>query len=325
MSDDDTSDRHAGDQGSVLVVDDSKLVRAVVSRQLRGGGYRVEEAENGQAALKALSSGSFDVIVTDLGMPGLDGFGVLAAVKKLAPSVEVIILTGTHSQDISAAVRALRLGAHDYLTKPPGAPEDVVLTVQRAVEKKRLKDANQRLLSELQAQSRTDVLTGVQNRRSFDDALARELSRANRYGHSLGLVMLDIDHFKDVNDTHGHQAGDEVLRAFARVAAGALRDGDELYRYGGEEFAAILPYADNDGAMTAAERIVTAIASAPMRTGAAVVSVTVSAGVACWPACGADGRTLLENADAALYQAKHAGRNRAWCGTARVKGPSKRS
>jgi two-component system cell cycle response regulator len=297
-------------RGSVLVVDDSRLVRAVVARHLRNNGYGVDEAENGQAALRRLADQSYDVIITDLGMPELDGFGVLAAVKKLSPSVEVIILTGTHSQDMSAAVRALRLGAHDYLTKPPGAADDVVLTVERAMEKKRLKDANQHLLNELRSQSRTDVLTGIPNRRAFDDALQREIPRAGRHGHSLGLVMLDIDHFKQVNDTFGHQAGDEVLRVFARVASTVLREGDVLYRYGGEEFAAVLPHADMVGATTAGERIVAAISAHPFRVGSSPVSITTSAGVACWPGSGADAIQLVEQADSALYEAKKAGRNR---------------
>src|SRR5260370_28383806 len=131
-------------RGSVLVVDDSRLVRTMVAVHLKSAGLAVEEAENGEAALRLLSRGTFDVIITDLRMPELDGFGVLAAVKRLGLTVEVIILTGAHAQDMSSAVRALRLGAHDYLTKPPSSADEVILTVGRPGAKKRLRDENNR-------------------------------------------------------------------------------------------------------------------------------------------------------------------------------------
>jgi two-component system cell cycle response regulator len=305
-------------RGSVLVVDDSRLVRTVVSHHLKAAGFSVDEADNGQTAMHILSKGSYDVIITDLNMPQLDGFGVLAAVKRLGLSVEVIILTGAHAQDMSSAVRALRLGAHDYLTKPPANADEVILTVERAVEKKRLRDENKRLLHELESLSRTDALTGVANRRSFDQALTQEMARARRYGSALGVVVLDIDHFKKVNDTHGHQGGDEVLRSFAKTVAGALREGDVLFRYGGEEFVALLPYADQAGALTAAERLVKAVAAAPIRVGSTVINVTTSAGVAALASSDADGLSLVARADGALYEAKRNGRNRVQASGARL-------
>ena len=305
------------DRGSVLVVDDSRVVRSMVAWHLKTAGYEVEEAENGEAAMRLLSRGSFDVIITDLRMPELDGFGVLAAVKRLGLAVEVIILTGTHVQDMSSAVRALRLGAHDYLTKPPASADEVILTVERAVEKKRLREANQRLLRELESLSRMDALTGVANRRSFDEALAQEIARSRRHGDAVGLVMLDIDHFKKINDAHGHPGGDEVLRSFARTVAGTLREGDVLFRYGGEEFVALLSHADLAGAMNAAERVVRAVAKAPLQVGATAIRVTTSAGVASLASSDADGPALVARADAALYEAKRGGRNRARASGAR--------
>jgi two-component system cell cycle response regulator len=305
-------------RGSVLVVDDSRLVRTVVGHHLKAAGFSVDEADNGQTAMHILSKGSYDVIITDLNMPELDGFGVLAAVKRLGLSVEVIILTGAHAQDMSSAVRALRLGAHDYLTKPPANADEVILTVERAVEKKRLRDENKRLLHELESLSRTDALTGVANRRSFDQALTQEMARARRYGSALGVVVLDIDHFKKVNDTHGHQGGDEVLRSFAKTVAGALREGDVLFRYGGEEFVALLPYADQAGAMKAAERLVKAVAAAPIRVGSTTINVTTSAGVAALASSDADGLSLVARADGALYEAKRNGRNRVQASGARL-------
>jgi diguanylate cyclase (GGDEF)-like protein len=156
--------------------------------------------------------------------------------------------------------------------------------------------------------SLTDALTSLPNRRAFDQALEREVSRARRHKHFLAIAMLDIDHFKRVNDTYGHEGGDEVLRLFARTAAGALRKGDALYRYGGEEFVAILPHADLPGAAVAAERMIDAVRASQIRLGSATVQVTASAGVACLSTAG--GAEALARADAALYEAKRGGRNR---------------
>lgn len=298
-------------RGRVLVVDDSRLVRAIVSRYLEKAGYHTDQAGNGAEALRRLAQEDFDVVITDLRMPELDGFVLLASVKRLAPTVEVIILTGTHAQDIRCAIRALRLGAHDYLTKPPANADEVVLTVQRAVEKKRLQEANHRLIHELESLCLTDALTGVPNRRCFDKALDQEIARARRRRHTLGLMVLDLDHFKRVNDTHGHQGGDEVLRSVARIVSAGLREGDVLYRYGGEEFVALMPDTDIGGAMKAAWRVVKRVAGSPIQVGSAIIAVGISAGVACLATSDTAGADLVARADAALYQAKNAGRNRA--------------
>ena len=249
--------------------------------------------------------------LTDLSMPVMDGFGVLETVKARSMGPEVIILTGTGATDMASAIRALRLGAHDYLTKPPANSEEVVLAVARAIEKKRLRETNARLLLELEALSRIDPLTGLLNRRVLEEGLTRELALARRYGHPVSLAMLDLDHFKAVNDTYGHQGGDQVLRAFAQVAKATLRDTDTVYRFGGEEFAALLPHASLRDALGAMNRVVDAIAGTPISLGSTTIGVTVSAGVACFDGLEPNARDLLANADAALYQAKRAGRNTA--------------
>jgi two-component system, cell cycle response regulator len=298
-------------QTRVLVADDSRVVRAVVAGYLRDAGYLVEEAQDGAEALERVAQTPFDVVVTDLQMPRLDGFGVLEGVKKLSAATEVIILTGAHAQDISTAIRALRLGAHDFLTKPPSGPDEVVLTVERAAEKKRLRDTNLRLLRDLESLSRTDPLTGARNRRAFDEALKTEVERSRRYGYPLSLVILDLDHFKAVNDRYGHPGGDAVLKTFAGIARGAVRESDAVYRYGGEEFAVLLPHTPLEGAQIAARRLVshTAGASFPV---AADLKMTVSAGVACFQGKPQGAADLIAAADAALYEAKRAGRNRIW-------------
>jgi diguanylate cyclase (GGDEF)-like protein len=298
------------DAGAVLVVDDSALVRRMIGDYLRNAGYQVEEAEDGAAAIQRLSGRDFDVVVTDLQMPKLGGFELMERVKTQGVVAEVIVLTGTHADDVAIAVRALRLGAHDFLTKPPPSAEAVVFTVQRAIEKKRLRESNQRLMHQLESLSRTDSLTGALNRRVFDEVLPTEVTRAGRHGYALSLLLMDLDNFKAINDGHGHLVGDAVLRQFVQRAAQVLRAHEPLYRYGGEEFAAVLPHTPMEGGLTAAQRVVTAIASTPFTTGVGPLTVSVSVGVACGvpPPTAAD---LLGAADAALYTAKQSGRNRA--------------
>jgi diguanylate cyclase (GGDEF)-like protein len=248
-------------------------------------------------------------VVTDLHMPELDGFALLEECKQLEQAPEVVILTGVDEMD--AAIRALRLGAHDFLQKPPATPDAVVHTVARAVEKKRLRETNARLLRELEALTRTDALTGALNRRAFDEALRQEALRAQRYDLPLSVLMIDVDHFKSVNDTHGHPGGDEVLRNVAARVKAELRLTDELYRYGGEEFAVILPHTSAEGALEVGERLVRAVAGAPVRLGDTGLRVTVSAGVASMHGDAAAAAQLVWDADRALYAAKRSGRNRA--------------
>jgi two-component system cell cycle response regulator len=298
-------------KGSVLVVDDSRVVRAVVAGYLRKAEYAVHEAEDGRAAVRMMEGQAFDVVITDLNMPEMDGFGVLEAVKRRSKMTEVVILTGSHAKDMDSALRALRMGAHDYLTKPPQGPDEVLLTVERALEKKRLQESNLRLLRELESMSRTDALTGVLNRRAFDEGLENELARAVRYSVPLSVVFVDVDHFKAVNDTHGHGVGDEVLRAVGETLARATRDTDHVYRYGGEEFVALLPHTGLVDALTCARRLVATLAAEPLVLPSGSLTVTVSAGVASTEEGYVVKKDLLAAADAGLYAAKRGGRNRA--------------
>lgn len=165
-------------------------------------------------------------------------------------------------------------------------------------------------LARLAALARTDALTGLPNRRALEDELSRAVARAARAGTPLATLVLDVDRFKQVNDAHGHAAGDAVLAAVAARAAAALRAGDLLARIGGEEFAALLPGADVARAAEAAERIRAAVAAEPIAAGGAALAVTVSVGCAALAPGDADGRALLARADERLYDAKRSGRNR---------------
>ena len=292
-----------GRQGRVLSVDDSPVVRALVRGYLHTGGYQVEEAESGAEALRHLAAAAYDVVITDLHMPELDGFALLSAVKREAPGTEVVFLTGAH--DVNSTIRAIRLGAHDYLTKPLTNADAVIVSVQRALEKRRLYEEHQQLLNQLEAVGQTDRLTGLANRRAFEESLARETARALRHGHALSVVLLEIDNLRDLNDAHGHKtSGDEILRSFARTLTGNLRAGDGLYRHGHGEFVALLPHADLIGAQRAADRLVDAVAATQVMIDANQVSIQASAGVACL-AQDTDRSTLLSRAFAALHEAKN--------------------
>jgi two-component system, cell cycle response regulator len=190
------------------------------------------------------------------------------------------------------------------------APGDRITLGGAAARYLRAGETEERDLADLAALARVDPLTGLANRRAFDEALAAAVARAHRAAAPLSVVALDVDHFKRVNDAHGHAAGDAVLRELAARARAALREGDLLARVGGEELAALLPGEPLEGAADAAERLRAAVAAAPFAAGTAALPVTISAGCAALEPGDRDGGALLARADARLYEAKRSGRNR---------------
>ncbi len=295
----------------VLVVDDNRVIRGMVGARLRAAGCVVSEASDGAEALESFNRQPVEVVITDLNMPRLDGLELLAALRRREAAPEVILLTGTGRDDTQAAVQALRLGAHDYIAKDASSGDALMLAVERAAEKWRLRLENARLLAELRQLSLTDSLTGLGNRRALDEALRQEISRAQRGAAPLSLVLVDLDGFKALNDTHGHRVGDAVLASFAQRLRGVAREADRLFRYGGEEFVLLAGDTTEEGAEALAARVVWAVAGEPLGAGRLSLEVTCSAGVAeLQPADGFDGAGLVARADGALYEAKRAGRNR---------------
>ena len=189
--------------------------------------------------------------------------------------------------------------------------DDEIQVAGRVTEQVALAMANLRLMQRMERQAMTDSLTGLSNARSFDPLVERELAIARRDGQGVAILMLDLDHFKQFNDTHGHPAGDEALRAFARTVRGALRETDVVARYGGEEFAILLRNTDLAGATIAAEKVRSATELTPVEIGPnRFARITASIGVAASDRHGDDRMQLMRQADAALYAAKSAGRNR---------------
>jgi diguanylate cyclase (GGDEF)-like protein len=193
-------------------------------------------------------------------------------------------------------------------------PKRVLLMLSQFIGHAALSVRNARLLDERERLATIDGLTGVSNRRHFDHVLSSEVSRSERSGEPLALVIFDLDHFKNINDTRGHLAGDEVLKAFAKILTQAVREMDLVARYGGEEFALVLPRCDQHGAVLVVERV-----NRGLRSMDGLENVTVSAGVASLPSNAGSGRDLIDAADEALFESKHAGRDR-WTLSRRTNG-----
>ena len=321
----------------VLVVDDDRGSVQRIIEALSPHGYQFLTAHDGAEALGVLKAAKPDLLVMDVEMPRLGGVEVCRIVKANSGEggfgfIPVILMTA--GQAAGGKVEGLELGADDYLVKP----FDMLELGARVKSMLRLKALTEALLeknrelewmnrelerrrSELLELTRTDALTGLFNRRYFEERLALEYSRALRYGSQLSLVMVDIDHFKRLNDTWGHPFGDLVLKRVARVAKESLRDVDMLARYGGEELVVLLPETGAADALRVCERVRSAIETLELRAPepggdpAAAdgprVSVTASLGVASFPQHGLTGPdSLVRAADDCLYEAKAGGRNR---------------
>lgn len=292
------------ERSKVLLVDDDPTVITVLGRLLEGFA-RLRFATGGHEALRLAAEWQPDLILLDVQMPDLSGFEVCARLKRdpLLSDVPVIFITA--HDDPEQELLGLELGAVDFIGKPPRGPL-VLARVRTHLRVKQMADA-------LRVAAATDGLTGLANRRCFDEVAPREWLRAQRSGAPLSLLLVDIDHFKQFNDRHGHPAGDRCLQQVATALASALRDDDLVARVGGEEFAVLLPRCSFAQAQTAAERLRDAVERLAVPHGglSGQTHVTVSLGLALAPPdADGDAAGLIARADRALYQAKRAGRNR---------------
>lgn len=266
---------------------------------------------DGLDGFRQMRQHAVDLVLCDLDMPGFDGFKFLRMVSgdSKLQHTPVILLTG--HEDMGTKVKGLSAGASDYLTKPFDDLE-LIARVNVHLKLKRLQDELSEKNCELEKIARIDALTGVSNRRHLMEVLQTEFERCRRYTRPFALLMFDLDHFKKVNDTYGHQAGDAVLVEVAAALQTALRLNDTVGRYGGEEFAVVLPETDAEAALLVGERCRTLVEELNVNYGAKLpLKVTASIGLAAVPdagICDLDG--LIKVADSALYRAKGAGRNR---------------
>lgn len=293
---------------SVLVVDDDPEVGQFMLSCVERLGHDVDWSSHPYDALERVATKKYDLVVTDLKMPAMDGLTLLKRIKSLNDDTEVIVITGYGS--VENALDCINGGAVDYLIKPFSVEQIQVALIKtiRHIELKSLAKERERYLE----MSYEDALTGVYNRRFFDEALKLEIIKASRQQAPFCLLMIDVDHFKEFNDSFGHQMGDEALVKIAQAFKSACRGYDIVTRYGGEEFAIIFPGAGKEMAESLCDRLMNEIATMAQGLPRTAQSgpLTVSIGVACFPKDAKSARQLIERSDIALYEAKRTGRKK---------------
>lgn len=304
----------AAAKAPILLVEDEPTTRLMAAHQLRRAGYDVEVAENGLQALERLRQRLFPILLTDWEMPVMDGVALCRAVRgaRFDGYVYIILLTARDRK--ANVIEGLEAGADDYLTKPVNDQELFarLQTAQRILRlEQSLRTANQRNI----LLSITDALTGTYNRHHLMRQLPKELDRTRRYARPLSAVLCDIDNFKKINDSRGHQVGDDVLVQFAALLQHSIRsEVDWVVRYGGEEFLVVLPETDFGAALAYAERIRKQLEASGVELAGESLPVTASFGVTSYSGttdqieCSVD--DLIAAADACLYRSKRKGRNR---------------
>ena len=294
----------------ILVVDDHEDNVELLRARLEARGYQVEAARDGLEALERVHARAPDLILLDVMMPKLDGIGVVRRIKGNPDLPFIPIIMQTALDATEDKVEGLDAGADDYITKPIDFAE-LEARVKSLLRIKALQEELAKANESLLRMSQVDGLTGVDNRRHIEERLTEMFDHAARLNEPLAVVMCDVDHFKSVNDTHGHQAGDAVLRQVADVLRHTAREIDRVGRYGGEEFLVLLPGANLQDAVAFAERVRQAIADREFAYDGGSVRRTLSAGTSAWPHPEIRHQeALVKAADEALYVAKESGRNR---------------
>ncbi|HYA02944.1 MAG TPA: diguanylate cyclase [Syntrophobacteria bacterium] len=291
-------DQEAHMQCSILSVDDDKDLRDLLHELITRMGHTSVTAADGVEALDQLSENSFDIVITDINMPRMDGLELIRRIHKGFKDLDVIAFTGYHNKYKYTDV--IEAGASDFISKPFNVNE-LEAKINRIIRERSLREQLKRL-------SVRDGLTGLYNRRHFDETLRSEAVRASRQNYDLYLLIIDIDSFKEYNDQHGHQRGDDALTELARIVSLHIRKNvDSGYRYGGDEFAVIIPHANRQQALLVAERLRSRYSDCHL------VPTTISVGMARLrgplDAIEENVQRLLRSADISLYRAKHNGGN----------------
>lgn len=293
----------------ILIVDDDLSIRDAMHEFIDLSGYKASVASSAEEALDALSTHAVEVVITDILLPGMDGLALTDQIKR-HHDIDVIVMTG-YSTEYSYE-EAISKGASDFVFKPVRF-EELLLRLKRVLNERRLNRERVQMLEKLKTLSITDGLTQLYNSRHFYSQLKGEIERVNRYGHKLSLLLLDIDNFKEFNDTYGHLEGDKVLVRIGRIIKACLRKMDTAFRYGGEEFTIILPGTHAEEARTVAERLRAAVAAEDFIAGRDTdMKITISLGVTQY--CQEEEISrFVQRADQAMYQSKQSGRNKVSC------------
>jgi two-component system cell cycle response regulator len=298
-----------GRDGRILIVEDRPLAHEAMSAMLVGE-HSIDVEPDPNAALFRAAEGNYDVLIISLGLDNFDGLRLCSQVRSLERTRNVPILALAGAGDNTRLARGLEIGVNDFLFRPLDRNE-LLARVRTQVRKKRY---TERLRDNVQSSIEmaiTDALTGLYNRRYLETHISGLIEHAFSRGKALTVLVLDIDYFKSINDSHGHDVGDEVLREFALRVRKSIRGIDLACRYGGEEFVVIMPETDLAVGTTVAERLRRRIAGEPfsVHQGVRSIEVTISVGIAAL-SDGDNGATVMKRADQALYRAKRAGRNR---------------
>ena len=296
-----------GDSFPLLVVEDDPVSRRILEKSLTKNGRKVVTAGNGREALDLLEKTFFPIVITDWMMPELDGLELCRRIREMEWPGYIFIILLTARGAVDDIITGLDAGADDYLTKP----------FNKAELKARLRAGTRilELYEEINTLSITDPLTQCYNRGYLMKYLTREIKRSIRYSNNLYIVMSDIDHFKNINDRYGHQAGDLVLQEYVSLIKNSFRNEvDWLARYGGEEFILVLPETGRDGAWQAAERIRSQVSEMVIPVNEEKMQITASFGISGFEShstvTNISADALIEEADKCLYRAKREGRNR---------------
>jgi diguanylate cyclase (GGDEF)-like protein len=290
----------------VLVIDDDRLQFRLVQahfKNFQSGSYQLDWSATYEGGLERLLTGDYAICLLDYRLGERDGLQLIREATAAGCRTPIVFLTAESAGNVD--IQAMEAGAMDYLVKGEISPRSLERSLRYATKLGATLEALRRMATR-------DELTGLLNRREYERILAEEEDRARRFGNPLSLVIIDLDHFKAVNDSYGHPAGDQVLKEAARRIAASVRTVDRAARIGGEEIALILVQTNRSSALEVAARSIALVAGSPIPIpGGQSISVTASAGVAELPLDGGTGSELFASADRALYAAKAAGRNRA--------------
>ena len=294
-------------RAKVLIVDDRKVNVLLLERMLSGAGYAAITSTTDPADVCQLHRDHrYDLILLDLVMPRVDGFQVMAGLKEIEADgyLPVLVVAANPAHKL----RALECGARDFISKPFEIPE-ALMRVRNMLEVRLVYEASRTHGKTLESLALRDPLTGLVNRRLLAERLAMALAHARRNSSQMAVVYLDLDGFKEINNTLGHGAGDALLKMVAARLLATVREEDTVARLGGDEFIIVLSQpSSTNGAGKVASKVIAAL-SQPYRIEGQTVSITTSAGIGIYPGHGEDGDTLMKSADAALYEAKRAGKN----------------
>ena len=293
---------------NILIVEDELEMREPLGDILREESYQVVTVENKTLAQKELKENLFNIVLTDLMLPDGSGLDLLEYIKKTNNEIAVIVLTGFAS--LKTSIQAINAGAFSYIEKPLDI-EEVKTVIKRALEVQKLSLENKMLLEKLKDLSLKDSYTNLYNYRYFLERISSELKRARRHILPLSVIMIDVDHFKAINDVYGHTYGDIILKELAQCLSEFARGNDLVARYGGEEFMILLPDTNKEGALTFGKRLWKEIGNRTFDPEGRKMKIKVSLGVASYPEDSAgEEEDLLKLVDQALYEAKERGGNR---------------